>query len=370
MIDRELAHSSIESEPRPKIYEKAGPKIQELLESPQERANTVQVRDGATFSERHGLEMLAQFIDSAISRAQEVGDEEHCRAAKLLKDNCVYIGDVELHEAIEHLAGYLIEITRRGKEVAMYVPSPEYDHKGSRSQEYVALLLFEALERQGFTSGYSPYISFFQRNWDVKSMLVRKEHNQHPLFVIPDDFMLSGMQAHYRISVILDQLIGCGIDPDEAASIIQPLFVSSRMGSASDGVFEGRANFDFQAKQFTVVKPVYGYAYYGVPDFPTGGAKGDKIWDVENYRDVCLTGSHRDPDFGYGVIMSALIKFGKKNGMKIPSDLPYNILPPYAQVRRENRENFEWGSLIATPLVIPAQTKDRWARIKKEYLAK
>lgn len=314
-------------------YLKEGPKLSEVLSRAEPRDNIISstIQDESTdwekvervFTEKEGLEDLTGFLDKTIQVAGEVQDQQILNTANALKENLVYVGEIELKEAIAWLAARIKAQAQEGKNIFLYIG-------GNRSERYITMRILEEFDA---ITEESPSVRDRVRASDNPFRIAEAMSNSHDtIAMIADDFMLSGSRMQAFNGNMQAALIESGMKIEDIRERLHSLLVAAPTNMPEDRFPFGNVS-----------------AYYGLKTKPLEGIL---------FTGVAITGSHCSTDYGFESPMRDFQKFLQENGYQVPKPLLTDIQRPY-----DNESTGASFTSYSNP-----EIQERWDRISRKYL--
>lgn len=306
-------------------FAKQGPKFLDLVEDGYPRDNPLDIKAYKTateienrITEREGLINLKRFLDETIELAREAKDEKIERTATTFRDNLVYIGEKELAEACEGVAGHILQRVQEGKEI--YVCPV-----GSRSERYMALRILETVTAMTEEQAQVRSQIHLTPRGRKSAVEAAARNPEQSLMIIPDDFSVSGNRIEGFAKVLFHDLVEKGVPAPQAAQVLEAVLVAAptRHGqlrkSPEVKAVDPDNGSEFESRIAT-------YAYYGVPEILN--EKG--IASFHAFSSVAVSGSHSDVDYGFENVIRELEEFREAQGKPSePYTLPVHMNRPY-----------------------------------------
>lgn len=175
-------------------YTKAGLTLQQVLSDSNPRDNFMHpnrlydpdAKKPETFTEREGLINLDNFLGRIIREAEEIGDATTTSLAKNIREHLVYVGEVELQEAVHGIAERILTTASAGRDVFISIG-------GLRSERYISLRVLQEIDR--LTEEHKEVrqrVRMGEYKQDTIAEKCYEQRDKAPKIYVLDDFVVSG----------------------------------------------------------------------------------------------------------------------------------------------------------------------------------
>lgn len=280
------------------------------------------------FTEHEGIVNLQQFLTTVSETATRAGNQDLAERAQAMQEGCVFIGESEMQEAIDHIAQQFRDEVQSGSNLLVYIG-------GNRSERYVALRIAEEFDA---LTDIIPHLKSRLHISDNPNRIARHAASspEDTRIKVVDDFILSGKRLSGLTGEVLKELSTKGI-PDkkirymtEAVVVAAPANLPSRI----HGIDVGKIS-----------------AYYSAQEIRTTDGK----WAVQT--GTSLAGSHCTTDYGYQTEIREYSEFLKEQNINADLPLLFSIDRPY-----ENDSTAHYFVGYSDP-----ELQQRWENVSSKY---
>lgn len=268
------------------------------------------------FTEKEGLLQLDAFLDEVQSVAERTENTELTEEVTAFRDNLVFVGEIEMHTAVDGIAQRILERMQKGHEIYIYFAN-------TRSEQYIAILLAERLEALLRPINRDALGEIHLSRDDLAiAQHIRRSKEFSSIFVV-DDFSLSGVRIKGDVGTMQASLLKEGFTQAQALAMIEADLI------ASDENMTYEVPDVTQQGQY-VPFPVF--SYYGVPEYKNSQGQ----WFF--HPGVSITGAHCATDYGFENVIKGFNEALKKAGSSEVTVLLTDLYKPYGAINRQGTE--------------------------------